>query len=456
MLRYLLVPLSSLAIVACQATAQTPGPAAAPSGGIQAGPSMESDPAIVATLLKLMELKDNTRPASDDFERTALKDLVRLGTPRGFHLRNRYTRLGVSLSEALAVTDDPRLKEQMLELARWERNSEIKAVALLSLAGRKEPEQIKVFDEALVNVDPGVRFAALEALELWNLPEAKRLLHHVVRTDLQPILKVYAAQALLRRGGEAGREELLRQLDSGDWLARAMAARYLGELGTGADYDLLLDRMGREQTNDFVIAEHAIACLKLFPKKTPSASVPPPSSPLPAEGEDELEALVITAPRLKIPPTALIDGRINAQLFRLLEDRANARPTEEQLQDPSIKTLNSLVSPAGFQLKTRYTELGFLLTEGLAGTSDLVLRERLLRVARQGSNPQVRAAALLAVAYNKDLQDRGLFQEALLAPEFTVRFGAVEALQVWGKPGSAQDIGNVGRLDASAFLRVYA
>ena len=170
----------------------------------------------------------------------------------------------------------------------------------------------------------------------------------------------------------------------------------------------------------------------------------------------ELEPLVVTAPRLKIPPTLLIDGRINAVLIDLLQNKANARPSALDLQDPSIQTLNSLASPAGFLLKTRYTELGFLLTEGLAGTADLILREKILGVARTGSNPQVRAAALMAVSYDRKPSDRGLFQEALLSQDITVRFGAVEALSNWGFPDAAVDIGNVARLDPSGPLRVYA
>ncbi|MBI4387288.1 MAG: HEAT repeat domain-containing protein [Elusimicrobia bacterium] len=170
----------------------------------------------------------------------------------------------------------------------------------------------------------------------------------------------------------------------------------------------------------------------------------------------ELEPLVITAPRLKIPPTLSIDGRINAHLLRLLEEKANARPKEEDFLDPSVKTLNTLSSPIGFQLKTRYTELGFLLTEGLAGTADLVLRNKIIDVARRGTNPQVRAAAMVALAYDKNPADRGLFQEALLSQDITVRFGALEALHIWGRPEAASDIANVARLDGSVPVQVYA
>ena len=99
--------LFALLLSACHARAQTPS--APPIGGVQAGPSMESDPTIVGALLELMAVKDNTHPDSADFSNTSLKDLLSLGTPSGFHLRNRYTRLGVSLSGDMAVADDPQV-----------------------------------------------------------------------------------------------------------------------------------------------------------------------------------------------------------------------------------------------------------------------------------------------------------------------------------------------------------
>lgn len=170
----------------------------------------------------------------------------------------------------------------------------------------------------------------------------------------------------------------------------------------------------------------------------------------------ELEPLAVTVPRKKIPPNLLIDGRINAVLLDLLQNRAGARPSEADLQGPSVRLLNSLASPAGYLLKVRYTELGFLLTEGLAGTPDLVLRDKIVGAARSGANPQVRASALMAISYSREPGDRGLFQEALLSRDITARFGAVEALLNWYRPEAVADIANAARLDASGPLRMYA
>jgi hypothetical protein len=247
-----------------------------------------------------------------------------------------------------------------------------------------------------------------------------------------------------------------------------MAAKYLGDLGGPDDYDRMLDRISTETNQNFVLAEAAIAALKLFPKK--SAADNPGEAPLPpvaslasapgaSEGENvftELDPLVITAPRAMIPATLLIDSRVNAVLTNLLTNKANARPSAEDLTDPSVAALESLSSPVGFDLKTRYTQLGFLLTEGLAGTADLLLRNQIITVAEQGTNPQVRASALVAVAYNKSAADSGTFQTAMMAKNLTVRFGAMEALQIWGQGDAVSQISTLAQMDSSLVLQVYA
>ena len=85
--------------------------------------------------------------------------------------------------------------------------------------------------------------------------------------DTEPLLRVYAAAGLTRLGDPAGLHRLRQFLDDPSWLVKAMAAKYLGELGTAEDYDILLNRLDREYGNDFVVAEYCVAALKLFPLK---------------------------------------------------------------------------------------------------------------------------------------------------------------------------------------------
>jgi hypothetical protein len=169
-----------------------------------------------------------------------------------------------------------------------------------------------------------------------------------------------------------------------------------------------------------------------------------------------LEPLVIKAPRLKIKNPLALDPQINQQLLRLLQQRMDARPDSQAQLDASIGNLAKLSTATGYKLKTRYTELGFLLTEGLAGVTDIQLSSELEKVARQGTNVQTRAAAMTALAYTHDLRYLPLFQGALLDLNITVRFGALESLLILGNPAVQFQVGNAARTDSSFPIQIYA
>ena len=168
----------------------------------------------------------------------------------------------------------------------------------------------------------------------------------------------------------------------------------------------------------------------------------------------ELEPLTITAPRVK--QEEMIDPRINNHLLRLLKQRMDARPDLLAASDASIGNLNKLSTLTGYSLKTRYTELGFLLTEGLAGTKDYQLQRELENAARLSKNVQTRAAALVALAYAKDMRFMTLFQGALNDPNVTVRFAALESLQIVGDRSFVLQLGGAARTDQSVPAQIYA
>ncbi len=169
----------------------------------------------------------------------------------------------------------------------------------------------------------------------------------------------------------------------------------------------------------------------------------------------QLEPLVITAPRVRAQKD-LIDPRINQHLLRLLQNRMNTRPDSIASMDASVGNLSKLTTMTGYNLKTRYTELGFLLTEGLAGTSDFTLQNELEKVVKFGNNVQTRAAAMISLAYTKDMRYLSLFQGALIDPNVTVRFAAVEALLLLDNPIVQIQIGQAARSDASLPVQVFA
>lgn len=230
--------------------------------------TVKVDAQITSALVDLLEAKDRFKVDLTKVEGTPLGEMLTVGSPIGYALRNRYLNIGVPIAEALSRDADPVFREKLVTLARWDRDPETRSAALMALAQAQDLKDMAVFTEALVHLDPAVRFGALGALQVWGHPDkALPLLAAASEKDYEPILRVYAAAGMARLGDDAGLERLRAALDSPSWLVRAMAARYLGALGTAEDYDTLVSRIGREQNNDFTLAEYCIAALKLFPKK---------------------------------------------------------------------------------------------------------------------------------------------------------------------------------------------
>lgn len=429
------------------------------------------DAQVTASLVRMAEERRSyRRDLSTAVAGTPAGDILLVGSPIGYNLRNRFLDVGLPLAEAFASNTDPVFRQQLIEMARWDRVDEARASALLALARRHDRSHLQFFNEALIHLNPGVRFAALESLVVWGHPrEAMVLLAAASERDSEPLLRVYAAAGLARLGDAAGLARLRLFVNDPSWLTKAMAAKYLGELGTAEDYLLLLNRLDGEMGNDFVVAEFCVSALKLYPKKKAAddASVKPRAArvaPQPVSGgglvlDDEmafqLEPLIVTAPRVQAQKD-LIDPRINQHLLRLLRQRMDARPDAAAMLNASIGNLARFTTLTGYHLKTRYTELGFLLTEGLAGTTDFQLQSELERVVRQGKNVQTRAAALVALAYTKDLRFLPLLQGGLADPNITVRFAALESLLVLDQSAAQFQVANAARMDPSLPLQVYA
>jgi HEAT repeat protein len=430
--------------------------------------SLPIDAQITASLIHSIENHGRfVRDLSTATTGTPEGDLLLVGSPIGYNLRNRFLDIGIPLAEAFAGNSDPVFRQQLIDMSRWENDNESRAAALLALARWHEIGYLQVFNEALINNDPGVRFAALESLVVWNHPrEAEVLLAAASERDPQPLLRVYAAAGLTRLGDPAGLARLRLFLDDPSWIIKAMAARYIGENGTAEDYDLLLNRIDQEVGNDFVVAELCVSALKLFPKKKASQQAAVPTRPTLAQSipvgneviDDsmafELDPLVVTAPRVAAQ-VDLIDPRINNQLMRLLKKKSERQDAASQV-DGNVATLYQLTTQTGFNLQIRYTQLGYLLTEGLAGTTDYDIQNALENTARAGRDPMMRAACLVALAYSKDMRYQPLILGAMIDPNITVRFAALESLLIMGDPGLETQVGTMARGDPSLPVQIYA
>jgi HEAT repeat protein len=237
---------------------------------VDAGP-VRVDPVISTTLLAALEKKDDLRVDWSECNKNmppVVCEIVKVGSPIGYSLKNRYLNLGVPIAEGLAKNEDPVFREQLVTLARWDSNPEVRSAALVAVAGFGDVKHLGIFQEALVHLNAAVRFGAMEGLLLWGHPEMSGpLLAAAAERDYEPILRVYAAAGLARMADPRGLPKLRSYLDSPSWLVKAMAARYLGEYGASEDYYTLVSRIGREQNNDFVVAEYCVSALKLFGRK---------------------------------------------------------------------------------------------------------------------------------------------------------------------------------------------
>ncbi len=198
----------------------------------------------------------------------------------------------------------------------------------------------------------------------------------------------------------------------------------------------------------------ALALLLVLPLAARAAEPVPVNLGVDSGSLFSLEPLTVTAPR--VVQEDLIDPIINQQLLRLLQQRMDARPDTLAASDASLNNLSKLSTLTGYSLKTRYTEIGFLLTEGLAGTKDYQLQSELEKAARLAKNVQTRAAALVALAYTKNMQYMTLFQGALNDPSVTVRFAALESLLILGDRSVQLQLGGSARNDRSVAVQIYA
>jgi HEAT repeat protein len=414
-----------------------------------------ADAFVAPVLVSLLDEHKLKRPSRDDLKETALNDIKRLNTPAGYRLRTRFQELGVVLAQGLALSQDDRLQRRLLEAARWTSSPYTRSEALVGLATLQNPSHLKYFREALLDQDPNIQFAAVDALRIWNRRETIPYLLDTAARSWSPLIRVYAAQVALRLGEPQGRENLLAMVRDNNSLVRAMAARYLGELGEPQDADRLLSRIHSEGDSPFVLAEICIGALKLLGKREPVPEVPLetfPSRPAPRRGEAfELEPLMVTAPRLKLP-RHLVDVRIDASLVQLLEKMVEEPPLERII----LEELRNLKTPVGFALGIRYTDLSVLLIEGLAGTDNFSLIQHLETIARKNPSSSLRATALVALGYDSTRQDLFVFQEAIRDPKLFVRFGAVEGLAALGTSQTRSLLADVAQGDESRALRVFA
>ncbi len=204
------------------------------------------DPIINQTLLRLLQQRQDVRPEGDAAYEASLGNLSKLTTATGYKLKTRYTELGFLLTEGLAGVKDFQLASELKRVVQLGRNVQTRAAAMVALAYSRDGSYLPMFQGALQDPSPTVRFAAVESLLVLGDSSARFQLANAARDDRSPAVRLYAAQGLWRMGDSFGREVLLRHSVDQDWLARALAAQYLGELGSAEDYRKLFVQLSLE------------------------------------------------------------------------------------------------------------------------------------------------------------------------------------------------------------------
>lgn len=224
------------------------------------------DPVINQQLMRLLTQRMDARADAVAAGDASLVNLARLSTLTGYSLKTRYTEIGFLLTEGLAGTKDYQLQSELEKAARLAKNVQTRSAAMVALAYTKRLQYLTLFQGALTDPNPTVRFAALESLLILGDSGVTLSLGNAARNDQSVAIQIYAAAGLWRKGDSFGKEILLRFLDHQDWFARAMAAYYIGELGGGYEYRRLMNYLDREP-DPSTKAEIATALMKLHPKK---------------------------------------------------------------------------------------------------------------------------------------------------------------------------------------------
>src|SRR5262249_4604065 len=156
----------------CAYVSEVPGASPAAPAAPGAAPARSGvDPQITTTLVALLESKDRYQLDLSNAAGTPLGDILGVGSPIGYNLRNPYLGLRVPLAEALSSDTDPVFRDKLVSLARWDKDGETRAAGLMAVAQKHDIGDLDIFREALIHLDPAVRFGALEALLAWQHPE---------------------------------------------------------------------------------------------------------------------------------------------------------------------------------------------------------------------------------------------------------------------------------------------
>ncbi len=229
------------------------------------------DPSLIQILVETLERGQTDDPdakRAEALDPTKIEFLYPLNiSPSGFDLNTRFTDINADFSQIMAsLPPDQHLMFELERIAQWGHKDHVRAIGLSSLARFKNPKHLMILQEGKYSTKAPIRMAALEALLTLGTPQAKQLIRDAAEVEGNPVIKAWAAYQIAKMGDPRGRDILLELIRPEAWLTRAVAARYLGEIGKPDDYQALYSLLVREE-NKYAKMELAGACLRLALKR---------------------------------------------------------------------------------------------------------------------------------------------------------------------------------------------
>jgi hypothetical protein len=153
-----------------------------------------------------------------------------------------------------------------------------------------------------------------------------------------------------------------------------------------------------------------------------------------------------------------VDPQILQTLLQLFDNQDTFQVSLSGAAGTPEGDLATVGSPQGFALRNYYFHLGIPLARAFSfDTSDPMIQKKLKTAAYYDQNSQTRSAAMILLAQRQDLNDKPVFDQALQFFDHSVRFGAMEALAVWGHPATAiHMLNSYMRQENIPILKIYA
>ncbi len=176
------------------------------------------------------------------------------------------------------------------------------------------------------------------------------------------------------------------------------------------------------------------ACVGLPQTGGPSAGAPNAGTP-PSPGAANASSSATTTAGASPTP---VDPQIIQTLIQLFDNQDTYQINVGGQAGTPEGDLATIGSPTGFALRNYYSHLGIPLARAFSlDSSDPAFQKKLKTAANWDQNAQTRSAALMLLAQRRNLNDQQAFQQALVFFNPSIRFGAMEALALWGHPEKA-------------------